>query len=100
MDPGRFTPFVVHSRTVYPFIHFFFIPTDDSPLPQFHPRTIHPPDVSPPGRFTPRTFHPPDVSPSVRFTPRTFHPPDVSPPAMFTPRNVHPLGIFIIFKAH
>ena len=69
-DPGRFTPFVVQPRTVHPFIKVFFTPSDDSPLPQFHPRTFHPPESSPPGMFTPRTVHSPDGSPPEMFTPR------------------------------
>ena len=80
MDPGRFTPFVVHPRTVHPFIHFFFHPHG-----WFTSRMIHPSHGFTPGRFTPRMFHPPDVSPHGRFTPRTFHPPQCSPPEMFTP---------------
>ena len=61
-DPGRFTPFVVHPRTVHPFIIFFFTPTDDSTLPRFHPKTFHP-----------WTFHPPESSPLGMFTPWNFH---------------------------
>ena len=72
-DPGRFTPFVVYPRTVHPFIHFFFIPTDDSPPGWFTPPTVSP------RTFHPQTFHTPESSP-----------PECLPPGMFTPRNVHP----------
>ena len=58
LDPGRFTPFVVHPRMVHPFIIFFsplrmiHLP-DDSPLRRFHIRTFHPLESSPPEMFTP-----------------------------------------------
>ena len=53
LDPGRFTPFVVHPRMVHPFIILFsplriFHLPDDAPLRWFHPRMFHPPKCSPP----------------------------------------------------
>ena len=69
MVPGRFTPFVVHPRTVHPFVQIFF-----SLLGWITPLAVSPPDVLPP-----------DVSPPGRFIPRNVHPPKCSPPEMFTP---------------